>query len=151
MVTLAGYENLIQIHESQNSLVYRARKVENQQPVILKFLNRDYPTTEQIRRYKQEYYLTCQLDSPGIVKAYSLEEWQKSYVIILEDFGGISLRYWLKEREKLSIEEFLLLAIATADSLGEIHAVNIVHKDINPANLVFNPETQELKIIDLGI
>jgi serine/threonine protein kinase len=60
MVTLVGYKNLIQIHESANSLVYRARKVENKQPVILKFLNSDYPTAEQIRRYKQEIHLTCQ-------------------------------------------------------------------------------------------
>ena len=151
MVILAGYENFIQIHESDNSLVYRARQVDNKQPVILKFLNRDYPTVEQIRRYKQEYHLTCQLDSPGIAKAYSLEEWQRSYVIVLEDFGGISLKQWLKEREKLSLEEFLFLAIATAESLGEIHAQHIIHKDINPANIVFNPETKEVKIIDFGI
>ncbi len=151
MVTLAGYENFIQIHESDNSLVYRARRTENNQPVVLKFLNQEYPTTEQIRRYKQEYHLTCQLDSDGIAKAYSLEEWQRSYAIVLEDFDGISLKQWLKEREKLSLEEFLFLAISTSESLGEIHAVNIIHKDINPANIVFNPETKELKIIDFGI
>lgn len=151
MVTLAGYENLIQIHESANSLVYRARKADNNQPVILKFLNQDYPTTEQIRRYKQEYHLTCQLNSEGIVKAYSLEGWQRSYAIVLEDFGGISLKQWLTEREKVSLEEFLFIAIATAESLQEIHQTHIIHKDINPANIVFNPETKELKIIDFGI
>ncbi len=47
------------------------------------------------------------------------------------------------------------MAIATAESLGEIHARQIIHKiihkDINPANIVFNPETKERKIIDFGI
>ena len=151
MLTLAGYENLIQIHESANSLVYRARAVDNNQPVVLKFLNQDYPSTEQIRRYKQEYHLTCQLDSDGIIKAYRLEEWQRSYVIVLEDFGGISLQQWLEEGGNLTVEEFLFLAIATAKSFEEIHAQNIIHKDINPANIVFHPETKELKIIDFGI
>ncbi|WP_293155216.1 AAA family ATPase [Okeania sp. SIO2C9] len=151
MVNLAGYQDFIEIHKSANSVVYRAQRVDNNEPVILKFLNRDYPTTEQIRRYKQEYHLTCQLKYPGIIKAYSLVEWQRSYVIVLEDFGGISLKKWLNEREKLSLEEFLFLAIATVESLEEIHDQQIIHKDINPANIVFNPETKELKIIDFGI
>ncbi|NEP81899.1 MAG: serine/threonine-protein kinase PknK [Okeania sp. SIO3B3] len=159
MVIISGYTDLIQIHESVNSLVYRARRVVDTvtdtlhegQSVILKFLNREYPSTEEIRRYKQEYRLTSQLESPSIIKAYSLEEWHRSYVIILEDFGGISLKQWLQERQELSVEEFLFLAIAMTESLGEIHKLHIIHKDINPSNIIFNPETKELKIIDFGI
>ncbi len=151
MIALAGYEDFIQIHHSENSQVYRARRVGDRQPVILKLLNGEYPTCEQIRCYKQEYSLTCQLKSPGIAKAYSLEEWQRSYAIVLEDFGGISLKQWLKEREKISLKEFLQLAIAISESLAQIHAENIIHKDINPGNIVINPVTQAIKIIDFGI
>ncbi|MDY7015034.1 MAG: serine/threonine-protein kinase, partial [Cyanobacteriota bacterium] len=151
MVALAGYENFIQIHDSANSQVYRARRVSDRQPVILKFLNRDYPTPEQIRRYKQEYHLTCQVDAPGIIKAYNLEEWQRSFAIALEDFGAISLKQWLKQHKKPSLKEFLFLAIAITESLGQIHARHIIHKDINPTNIVFNSQTRQLKIIDFGI
>ena len=151
MVALAGYRDFIQIHDSANSQVYRARRVSDNRSVILKFLNRNYPTPAQIRRYKQEYHLTCQLNAPGIIKAYSLETWQRSYAIVLEDFGAISLKQWLKQRERFALQEFLLLAIAIAESLGQIHSQNIIHKDINPANIVFNPATQELRIIDFGI
>ncbi|NER39062.1 MAG: AAA family ATPase [Oscillatoria sp. SIO1A7] len=151
MAVLVGYEDLIQIHDSDNSQVYRARRISDNKPVILKFLNREYPTSEQIRRYKQEYYLTSQLESPGIVKAYGLREWQRSFAIVLEDFGAMSLKQWLKERSVLSLPEFLFLAIAITESLGQIHAHNIIHKDINPANILLNPETKELKIIDFGI
>ena len=151
MVSIAGYEAFIHIHESANSQVYRARRVSDRQPVILKFLNRDYPTSEQIRCYKQEYYLTCHLKSPGIIKAYSLEKWHKSYVIVFEDFGGMSIKQWLKQREKLSLAEFLFLAIATTESLRQIHTHHVIHKDINPANIVFNSQTKKLKIIDFGI
>ncbi len=116
MIALAGYEDFIQIHHNENSQVYRARRVGDRQPVILKLLNGDYPTCKQIRCYKQEYSLTCQLKSPG-VKAYSLEKWQKSYAIVLEDFGGISLKQWLKDRRKISLKEFLQLAIAIKEYL----------------------------------
>ena len=151
MVALAGYEDFIQTHDGANSQVYRARRIGDNRPVILKFLNQDYPTPEQIRRYKQEYYLTRQLDSPSIIKAYQLEEWQGGYAIALEDFGAISLEQWLRQGEKLSLPEFLLLAISITKGLAEIHAQNIIHKDINPSNIVLNPETKELKIIDFGI
>jgi len=34
---------------------------------------------------------------------------------------------------------------------GEIHAARIIHKDINPANIIYNPQTDEVKVIDFGI
>ncbi|NET28492.1 AAA family ATPase [Okeania sp. SIO1I7] len=151
MVTVIGYKNLVLIHYSDNSQVYRARRNDNNQPVILKVLAQEYPSTEEIRRYKQEYYLTSQLESPAIIKAYGLEECQRSYAIALEDFGGISLKQWLEEYQEVSLEEFLFLAIAITEGLAEIHKLHIIHKDINPANIVFNPKTKELKIIDFGI
>ncbi len=49
---------VIPIHNSANSQVDRTLRVDNNEPVILKFLNQDYPTVEQIRRYKQEDHLT---------------------------------------------------------------------------------------------
>jgi serine/threonine protein kinase len=51
----------------------------------------------------------------------------------------------------LSVNEFLPLAIQIADNLGQIHAANIIHKDINPSNLVWEPISKQLKIIDFGI
>ena len=66
-----------------------------------------------------------------------------------EDFGGESLK--ISMQQKFSIEEFLRIAIATTESLQQIHSANIIHKDINPSNIVFNPASAELKIIDFGI
>ena len=42
-------------------------------------------------------------------------------------------------------------AIAITDTLGKIHAAHVIHKDINPGNIVFNPKTGVVKIIDFGI
>ncbi len=70
--------------------------------------------------------------------------------MFVEDFGGESLKIWMQQ-QKFSIEEFLRIAIATTESLQQIHSANIIHKDINPSNIVFNPASGELKIIDFGI
>jgi serine/threonine protein kinase len=156
MITLPGYQILAQIYESANSLVYRAIREQDNQSVILKALKQDYPTPNEITRYKQEYEITRNLNTDGVVKAYSLEPYQRTLVIILEDFGASSLRQLMDERMGagtgvLPLPEFLNIAIKIAQSLADIHNSNIIHKDINPSNIVYNPETEQVKIIDFGI
>ncbi|MBD0344426.1 MAG: serine/threonine protein kinase, partial [Coleofasciculus sp. Co-bin14] len=156
MNTICGYEILTQIYESANSLVYQGIRPQDNQPVILKVLKQNYPTPSELTRYKQEYEITRDLNTDGVVKAYGLEPYQRTLVIILEDFGASSLRQLIDERMgrgtgALPLPEFLSIAIKTAQSLGKIHSNNVIHKDINPANIVFNPETGILKIIDFGI
>ncbi|MBD2181171.1 AAA family ATPase [Planktothrix sp. FACHB-1375] len=150
MFVFTGYQILEQIYESANSLVYRGWQERDNQPVVLKILKLNYPTFSELIKYKQEYYITRSLDYPGIIKVYNQEKYQNTLCIVLEDFGGESLKLWMKKRV-FTLLEFIEIAIATTDSLGQIHAANIIHKDINPSNIIFNPATKQLKIIDFGI
>jgi predicted ATPase/signal transduction histidine kinase/tRNA A-37 threonylcarbamoyl transferase component Bud32 len=150
MSSIPGYCSLCQIYESANSLVYRGLREQDGEAVILKVLKEDYPTLEELRRYKQEYEITRNLDCNGVIKVYGLEPYQRSLVIILEDFGALSLKLLMQERS-LSLTEFLRIAIAITESLGHIHAAQVIHKDINPSNIVLNPATGVVKIIDFGI
>ncbi|HIE02190.1 MAG TPA: GAF domain-containing protein, partial [Thiotrichaceae bacterium] len=151
MLTLPNYQILTPIYESANSLVYRGIREPDNQPVILKVLKQDYPSPEELTRYRQEYDLTRHLANvEGVTNAYSLEKHQNTLVMSLEDFGGDSLKYWLAERP-LTLDDFFTLASSVADILGQIHQHNIIHKDINPSNLVWNPTTGIIKFIDFGI
>ena len=150
MFLLSGYRVLTQLYESANSLVYRALREQDNQPVILKVLKQDYPTPGELTRYRQEYDITRSLNQDGVIKAYGLEPYQNTLVMVLEDFGGKSLAT-LKQQYPATLEDFLELAIKITTALGEIHSSNIIHKDINPSNIVYSPQTQQLKIIDFGI
>lgn len=146
------YQNITSIYESKNSQVYRAVCIKDKKPVILKVLNEDYPKPEQIRRYKQEYHLANQLDLSKVIKATNFEKWDKKFVIVFEDIGGISLKGYLSKHSRgLPIHLFLSIAIQTTEAIGQLHSKKIIHKDINPSNIVINPDTKDLKIIDLGI
>ncbi|MHC0068314.1 AAA family ATPase, partial [Nostoc sp. UIC 10890] len=65
------------------------------------------------------------------------------------------LEKWMQKRPDIfcpmPLSTFLGLAISLTDILGKIHAANIIHKDINPGNIVFNLDTGVVKIIDFGI
>ncbi len=150
MLIVPGYQNFVLIYESANSLVYRANRTIDNRSVILKRLQQNYPTPAELVHYKQEYEITHNLNITGICRSLSLEKYQNSFVIIFDDFGGESLKKWMEKRT-FNLKEFLQIAIATTDSLTQIHRANIIHKDINPANIVYNFDTQEIKIIDFGI
>ncbi|MDJ0573090.1 MAG: AAA family ATPase, partial [Pleurocapsa sp. MO_192.B19] len=147
---LKGYQIVRQIYESANSFVYRGIRESDRTSVILKVLQEDYPTPEIITRYRQEYEITRSLDTPGVIKVYELLPYRHGLAMVLEDFGGESLKA-MSDRTSFKLEELLTIAIKIADSLAAIHAANVIHKDINPSNIVFNPQTGELKLIDFGI
>ncbi len=147
---IIGYQIISEIYESSNSFVFRGYRESDNQPVIIKILKEDYPTPAELTRYKQEYEITRSLNLDNIIKAYDLQKYQNTLVMILEDFGGISLKTIFPPPNN-KLEEFLRIAIKICEGLGYIHAANIIHKDINPSNIVFNQETGQLKIIDFGI
>jgi len=150
MLSIAGVAAQTILYESANSLVYRTIREADNQPIILKLLKESYPTPQELVRYRTEYRITQELKEPGVVRVYDLQKYQNSLVMFVEDFGGESLTIWMQQRS-FTLEEFLLLAIATTEILGQIHRANIIHKDINPSNIVYNPQTKQLKIIDFGI
>lgn len=150
MISLPDLTIINQIYESVNSLVYRGIRKKNQQPLILKLLQEDYPTPAELYRYRQEYEITCSLNLDGVIKAYELRKYQNTQVMFLEDFGGESLKILL-ERRPFSLLEFFHFAIEIVDILGQLHQNNVIHKDINPSNIVLNTQTGKLKIIDFGL
>ena len=145
-----NYHIITKIYESPNSLVYKATLKENNNPIILKILKENYPTPSELTRYKQEYEITRSFNVDSIIKAYDLQRYENSLAILLEDFGGQSLKLLISQSQ-LNLENFLTIAIKTTESLVAIHKYNIIHKDINPSNIVYNPQTKQLKIIDFGI
>ncbi|HEY9673044.1 MAG TPA: serine/threonine-protein kinase [Waterburya sp.] len=154
MIALAGVAIQSKIYESSASLVYRGIRVQDERPLVVKMLKLDYPSPQELTRYRQEYEITRSLKEEGVIKAYSQQEYQRTLVILLEDFGGESLEQLMHKRPDfcpMPLSTFLELATAITDILGRIHAANVIHKDINPGNIVLNPNTGVVKIIDFGI
>lgn len=130
--------------------IYRARRKVDGMPVMLKTLRDERAAREAAALLTHEYEMARRIDVPGVIRVFSLERHNNVPVIELEDFGGDSLDN-IARRRRLPLEEVLRIAIQVARGLAEIHAANIIHKDINPSNLVYNPDTGVAKIIDFGI
>src|SRR4028118_383228 len=101
MLSIAGVVAQTLLYESANSLVYRAIREADNQPIILKLLKESYPTPQELVRYRTEYRITQELKEPGVVQVYDLQKHQNSLVMFVEDFGGQSLKI-LRSEERFS-------------------------------------------------
>jgi serine/threonine protein kinase len=142
MIALAGVAIYSKIYESSTSLVYRGIREEDGRAIVVKLLKQEYPSPQEVIRYKQEYQITRSLNLQGVVKAYRQQEYQRTLIILLEDFSGESIERWMRQQSDFSpmpLFAFLKLAIDLTDVLGRIHAANVIHKALilpwHPINL----------------
>jgi predicted ATPase/signal transduction histidine kinase/CheY-like chemotaxis protein/tRNA A-37 threonylcarbamoyl transferase component Bud32 len=137
------YKKLTKTYDNANSIIYRSQRIEDDKPVILKILKQDYPTSDELNRYRQEYNIIRRLSNlDGVINAYDIEKYQNALMICLEDFGGEPLKNHIID---------ISIAIQITEILAQIHQHNIIHKDINPSNILYNPVTKVVKFIDFGI
>ena len=99
-------------------------------------------------RHEQE--ILAAIDIEGVIKTNGLEEHQNRPFLILEDFSGDSVKS-LFNSGALNIEACLRIAIKLSDILANLHKCDVIHRDINPHNILFVPKTGEVKLIDFGI
>lgn len=138
------------LYESNNSIIYIAVNQQDNKDIIIKMLPKEYPTPEQIAKFKLEYDISSNLKMDGIIKMHKLEQYKHTWYIVMEYFDGLSLDKQIEKR-KFELEEALNIVIKITEILGNIHNQNIIHKDINPSNILWNAKTDTLKIIDFGI
>lgn len=148
--TLQNYQILETLHSGSKTVIYRGLRETDNASVIVKTLCSDYPTLEEIARLRHEYQIIQSLQIPGIVKPYELKHYQHSLALILEYIPGFSLKEIIQAQETTLIT-FLQIAINLAHTLGELHAQHIIHKDIKPHNILINPESGDVKLIDFSI
>ncbi len=148
--TIAGYSVAEPLFEGARSILYRATRDGDGRRVVIKVLAAEYPSLEQIARLRREYRMTRAAHTEGVVEVVALERHRSSLAIVVEDFGGESLAR-LVTPAPLELRRLLDFGVRLAGALGRVHQRRIIHKDINPSNIVHNPRTDVLKIIDFGI
>src|SRR5574343_1145819 len=138
------------IHESQNSVVHRALCKRTGAAVVIKCLKEAARSPEKLYRYAQEHSILETLNARGVIGLLGFEQENNQSFLVLEDVGGRSLKSVFSGRAA-RLDEFFPVAIGICEGLAHIHLADVIHKDINPANIVYNPATHVVKIVDFGI
>jgi PAS domain S-box-containing protein len=149
-----NYEILETLHIGAKTQVYRAKRLCNQQLVILKALRNQYPSSNELIQFQNQYTIIKDLNITGIVQPIALESESNNLLLVMPDDGSISLTQYLMN-QTLSLQERIELGLCTGlkltKTLEELFHHRIIHKDIKPKNIIINPETKALKLIDFSL
>jgi histidine kinase len=133
MSAVDRYEILERLHDGRAVAVFRARDRELGDLVILKVSK---PTSGAAERLRHEHRILTSLTGlPGVARARGLERDGRDVALVLEDRGGETLKARLA-RGPMPLADVLRVSAELADTLGHIHHRRVIHKDINPANIL---------------
>ncbi len=111
---------------------------------------------EMLERMRREAETLTRLRHPNIVQLYDTGTISDELrYVVMEYLRGRTLREELIARQRLPLGAALAIAIELADALREIHSRGIVHRDLNPRNVMLvegvTPAQPAIKLIDFGI
>ena len=136
------------LHQGQRTSVYRAVRKADGHKVVLRVLDGNDPVAGRIERLKHELDLRSMLHGLPAVEPLALSTLNGVPALELEDFVGESLDRLVTA--PLSVDDFLPLAIAVAAAVADIHSRGLIHKDLNPGSILFDPKTRRVKVANFG-
>ncbi len=148
---VAHYEILGEIGRGGMGVVFRARDSVLERDVALKCpwpaLALD-PTARQ--RFVHEARAAARLAHPNIVPVFEVLECDGIPWLAMELVEGRPLRALLNERGALPLDLILRCAEGVADALRAAHAKKILHRDLNPNNVIVTTESWPF-LTDFGL
>jgi len=152
MFKLNGYKINDTVFSTPTTSVYHGIRESDQLPVILRTCG-EQANSSQWARLSSSVAILRGFDHPNIVKVVDYTDQSSLPCLVMADIGGIDLRKYADtfEYKQLPIEVFLNIAIQLADALSVIHHAQVIHKDLHPGNIVINPETLNVQMIDFGL
>ncbi len=102
-------------------------------------------------RFFREAETAGRLSHTNVVTIFDAGEEHDLCYIAMELLKGKDLIPFTKQGNTLPIEKVVSIMARVADALGYAHKQNVVHRDVKPANVMYEPENDVVKVTDFGI
>lgn len=102
-------------------------------------------------RFFREAETAGRLQHQNIVTIFDAGEEHDLAFIAMEFLKGKDLADVSKTGQLLPIPKVLSIVARVAEALAYAHTLNVVHRDIKPANIMYDLETDSVKVTDFGI
>ena len=153
------YRLIEKLYEGTQTDVYRAYKIDedstkeapSQETVTIEIVRPSCSSTKILIRLYNQYSILQNFTIPRVIKVLALEPWGNTYALVREDVGAISLRDFLTNSVKRSLKQSLKIAIQLTDILHDLSQHRLIHKDINPASILINPENDRVWLTNFGL
>src|SRR6266403_1709902 len=129
--------------------VYKARDTQLDRDVALKLLRKDLGP-EYANQLQQEARITASVNHPHVVQVFSFGHDHDQYYLVMELVDRGTLDDLIAEQKKLPEADVLRAGIEVARGLRAAYQKGLIHRDVKPANILFNEEGMA-KISDFGL
>ena len=153
---LGRYEIEKELGKGAMGVVYLGRDPKISRVVAIKTmaLSQEFEADE-LQDVKERFFREAEtagrLNHPNIVTMYDAGEEHDLAYIAMEFLKGKDLVPYTKPDALLPLPKVLSILARVADALGYAHTLNVVHRDIKPANVMYDPESDTVKVTDFGI
>jgi eukaryotic-like serine/threonine-protein kinase len=164
-VPFAKYRLLRKLARGGMAELFLATEEGKKAPVVIKrVLPHFTQDTEFLKMFLNEARIAALLNHPSIVHVFDVGQVDGTYFIAMEHVHGEDLRSIVRQMRKKGVNEFplehaLAIILAMCAGLSYAHerrdldgtALNIVHRDISPQNVLLSSPTGLAKVCDFGV
>jgi beta-lactam-binding protein with PASTA domain/tRNA A-37 threonylcarbamoyl transferase component Bud32 len=145
------YRLLAPIGTGASAHVFLAEDVALRRRVAVKVLHAALADDDSfLRRFRAEAQAAAALNHPHVMRVFDWGEADDGPFLVLEHLGGGSLRDLLDRGTRLTVEQAVSVGLQAARALEYAHRRGLVHRDVKPANLLFDDEGR-VAIADFGL
>jgi serine/threonine protein kinase len=150
--TIAGYSLQSEVGEGGTSAVFRAQHL-NHGTVAVKVLREKLRQDKTaVARFLREARYGERVQHPNVVRTIEIGEASPGmHFLAIEWATGEILEKYAKRQGPLPVDEVCDIVRQIADAVHAAHAVGIVHRDLKPDNVMYDPATRLVKLLDFGI
>jgi len=150
--TLAGYTIRSEIGEGGTSSVFRAEHATHGVVAVKVLREKLRQDKTAVARFVREARYGERVRHPNVVQTLEVGEARPGmHFLAIEWAAGELLEKYVKAHAPLPPDEVTAIVTQIAAAVQAAHAVGIVHRDLKPDNVMYDPATRQVKLLDFGI
>ena len=150
--TLAGYVLRNEVGEGGTSAVFRAEHPTHGIVAVKVLREKLRHDQTAVARFVREARYGERVRHPNVVQTIEVGEAGPGlHFLAIEWAKGELLERYIKQHAPLPNDEVAAIITQIANAVQAAHAVGIVHRDLKPDNVMYDPATRQVKLLDFGI
>jgi serine/threonine protein kinase len=150
--TLAGYAIRDMVGEGGTAAVYRAEHPKHGTVAVKVLREKLRNDRTAVARFLREATYGTRVTHPNVVRTLEIGEATPGvHFLAIEWAQGELLERYAKRNAPLPRQEVATIILQIAEAVYAAHQAGIIHRDLKPDNVMYDPERQQVKLLDFGI
>jgi serine/threonine-protein kinase len=150
--TLAGYTLSALVGEGGTSAVYQATHGDHGTVAVKVLREKLRQDRTAVTRFVREARYGARVQHGNVVRTIEIGEAEPGlHFLATEWAAGELLERYARRKSPLPLDEVVQITEQIADGVHAAHVAGIVHRDLKPDNVMYEPATRRVKLLDFGI